>query len=193
MDPAIQPTNQPVNQGAQAIPAGPPSLDVGPGASGVASPVPPGAPMTQSQMVSSLTEMMTKIQGKYQDFNARKFSSQNKVNEQQGEALRQIFDLFESNGVDPSNAGQVGAFLDQLKQANPELYQQFTAALQVILGDDTMASMTPPISNAPEVPPQAAPAVSPQEVSAPMPPVPGNESSDNMNINPNAQTVPQNV
>ena len=193
MDPAIQPTNQPIDQGASAIPAGSPSLDVAPGASGAASPVPPGAPMTQNQMVSSLTEMMTKIQGKYQDFNARNFSSKNKVNEQQGEALRQIFDLFESNGVDPSNASQVGAFLDQLKQSNPELYQQFTAALQVILGDDTMASMTPPIDNTQEVPPQSAPAVTPEEVTAPMPPVPGSESSDNMNINTNDQTVPQNI
>ena len=191
MDPITQPTTQPIDPGVSAIPAGSPSLDVAPGASGATPPVPPGAPMTQDQMVSSLTEMMTKIQGKYQDFNARNFSSKNKVNEQQGEALRQIFDLFESNGVDPSNASQVGAFLDQLKQSNPELYQQFTAALQVILGDSTMASMTPPIDNA-EVPPQAAPAATPEEVTTPMPPAPGSESPDNMNTNTNDQTVPQN-
>ena len=190
MDPTIQPTNQPIDQGAQAIPAGSPELNVAPGALGAASPVPPGAPMTQSQMVNNLTEMMTKIQGKYQEFNARNFSSKNKVNEQQGEALRQIFDLFKSNGVDPSSTSQVNAFLNQLKQANPELYQQFVAALQVILGDDTMASQTPPIGNDQEVAPQAAPAVTPEEATTPMPPPPG---SDNMNTNTDAQTVPQNV
>jgi hypothetical protein len=139
--------------------------------------------------------MMSQIQSKYQAFNARKFSSANAVNEQQSGALRQIFDLFKSQGIDPSNPSQVGAFLDQLKKANPELYQQFVGALQVILGDDTMVSTTPPITNAPGAAPVAAPAVSPTDAtdaaSATTPVAP--DATTNMNINPNDQTVPQNV
>ena len=186
MDPTTQP--QSTDPTLQAPPASSQDLPITPGASGVASLVPPGAPMTQSQMVSSLTSMMAQIQSKYQAFNAKKFSSSNVVNEQQGGALRQIFDLFKSQGVDPSNPSQVGAFLDQLKKANPELYQQFVGALQVILGDDTMTSTTPPITNAPETPLPAAPAVSPTDATPAAP-----DATTNMNINPNDQTVPQNV
>ena|SRR3990167_8797122 len=97
-----------------------------------------GAPvgLSQEEMRANLKGMMEKIQGKYQDFNAQKFSSESKSKEQQSQALREIFSILESMGVDPSSPEEVNAFLEELKIKNPELAQQIETALKSVLGED---------------------------------------------------------
>lgn len=141
-----------MDQNMQPAPASPMSV---PG-------IPETPELSQDQMRANLTELMDKIQGKYGDFNAQKFASDNKVKEGQSSILRQIFDLLESAGVDPSNPDQVKAFLDKLKMQNPELATQFETALQSILGPDEEMGTEEPVDTEGAMP------------------------SDNMNINTNA-------
>lgn len=92
--------------------------------------------LSQDEMKTNLQDLMSKIEGKYQDFNTQRFSSENKLKGQEGDALRVLFDLFESAGVDPSNPEEVRMFLDNIKQNNPELAQQLEQVLQSILGEE---------------------------------------------------------
>ena len=123
------------------------------------------AELSQEEMKKNLQDLMAKIEGKYQEFNTQKFSSDNKTKEQKGEILRQLFDLFQSKGIDPNNPEEVKAYLDKIQASNPELFAQIEQALQSILGDD-QAGME-------------ANAAAPTDVA------PGGAPVDNMNINPN--------
>lgn len=122
-----------LNLNQQPIPQAPVSPDA-------TSSIPevPQTEMSQEQMRANLQGLMSKIENKYQDFNSQKFASNNKLQEQEGATLRQIFDLFESVGVDPSNVEDVRAFLDKIKANNPELYQQLETLLSSILGEENI-------------------------------------------------------
>lgn len=135
----------------QSIPPAPASPEAVPGIP--EAPVSGG--LSQEQMKTNLRDMMAKIESKYQDFNSDKFSSDNQIKEQQSESLRQIFDLFQSAGVDLSNVEEVRAFLDDLRTKNPELSQQIEQVLQNVIGEDPLAqSDEAPIAPGPEgIPP----------------------------------------
>ena len=109
-----------------------------PAPSSPASPagIPSTPEISQDQMRTNLLDMMSKIDGKYQDFNSQNFSSNNSLQDQQGQLLRDFFDLLQQMGVDPNNPEEVEAFLDKIKQQNPELSQQIEQALQTLLGEE---------------------------------------------------------
>jgi len=123
MDPLIQPDNETPQQ------VQPPVDDPG---------------LSQDQMRTNLQDMMAKVDGKYQEFNAQKFSSDNQSQEIKSQVLRELFDLFESKGIDPNNPEEVKEFLDTIKQNNPELYQQVEQALKTLLNGD---SESPEVQN----------------------------------------------
>jgi|6_EtaG_2_1085325.scaffolds.fasta_scaffold00424_14 hypothetical protein len=100
--------------------------------------VPQQPGISQDQMKGNLESLMSRVEGKYQDFNSQKFASDNTLKEQKGESLRQVFDLFQSMGIDPSNVEEVGAFLNKIKESNPQLSQQLEKVLSSILGDEVM-------------------------------------------------------
>lgn len=114
-----------------------------------------GAPegLSQEEMRANLQEMMEKIQEKYQDFNAQKFSSEGKSKELQSQALREIFSILESMGVDPSSPESVNAFLEDLRATNPELAEQIEAALKSVLGEEVESEEAPVTEEA--LPPEA--------------------------------------
>lgn len=92
--------------------------------------------LTQEQMRSNLEELMGRIESKYQDFNSERFSSDNQIQDQKNQSLRDLFSYLRSVGVDPSNVEEVRAFLDKMKEQTPELAQQFEQALQILLGEE---------------------------------------------------------
>lgn len=103
------------------------------------SPVEAGAAPTnlsQEQMVASLQDLMEKIQSKYQNFNSQRFASDNKLNEMKSEALRAFFDMLQNVGIDPNSPEQVKAFLDKIRETNPELHSQIEKALNELLGEE---------------------------------------------------------
>lgn len=94
--------------------------------------------LSQDQMISNLKELMSKIQNKYQDFNSSKAISESKIMQSKSQSLREVFDLLQSSGVDPSNVEQVQEFLDKIKENSPELYQQIESILKDIIGGDVI-------------------------------------------------------
>ena len=152
---------------------------------------PPGVPgipsapaqegLSQEQMKANLREMQTTLANKYQGFNKQNRINEINSKEQASELLRTLFDMLESQGVDPNSPEAVKAFLDKIKESDPERYQQIVQALNMILSGD-------------EVAPEAVPGEALSASGAPAAPVaplaPEGLPSDNMNINPNAQTSP---
>lgn len=106
-------------------------------------PVPPSPPevedggtLSRDQMLQNIKGQLDKVGSRYQDFNAVKTSSDIKNKKSQGEILRQVFDLLQSVGIDPSNVEQVQEFLNKIKEENPELYTQLEQALKSIVGGE---------------------------------------------------------
>lgn len=123
--------------------------------------VPPAS--SPEEMRANLEDIKAKLDGKFQDFNSSKFSTDNQMKDQQGQILGLLFDLLEKEGVDPSNPEEVKAFIENIKVQNPELGDQLEQALQVILGDEVPPSDQVPleednmnINNTPnDTPPQS--------------------------------------
>lgn len=128
-----------------------------------------------------LTRLLEQLQNKRGEFNAMQFASKNATESQRQEALMQVFDIMQQNGVDPSNVEEVKAFLDQLEQANPELYQIFVEAFNLLIGEggeipldngSAPDAMPPELPNAPGGPADLSGALSPGAPGG-MPPPPG--------------------
>ena len=96
-----------------------------------------GQDLSQDEMKTNLKNMMDKIDAKYQNFQTSQFSYDNQNAQAKSQALREVFDLLQSAGVDPSNVEQVQQFLDEIKTKSPELYQQIEKVLQDLIGGDT--------------------------------------------------------
>lgn len=114
---------------------------------GIPSPTGQQPALSQEEMVANIKDMMGKIDNKYQDFQAGKFAYDNKSAEAKSQVLRDIFDLLQSEGVDPSNVEQVGEFLNKIKESNPELYQQIEKIFQDLVGEDTQTDPSQGLSN----------------------------------------------
>jgi len=97
-----------------------------------------GGSATPEQM-AKLQELMDKVESKYQDFNSAKLSAGNQNEDQNNDALRELFDMLTQAGIDPSNPDEIQAFLDKVKVADPEMFQRLEAALGALLGKDTGA------------------------------------------------------
>lgn len=96
----------------------------------------PTQSLSQDEMRNNLKNMMDKIDTKYQNFQTSQFSYDNQNAQAKSQALREVFDLLQSAGVDPSNVEQVQQFLDEIKTKSPELYQQVVKVLQDIISED---------------------------------------------------------
>lgn len=106
-------------------------------------PTPPAgtsAMLSQDEMKANIRELLGKMDAKHQEFNAGKFALDAQSKDKQSEALRQVFDLLQSKGIDPSNIDQVKTFFDKIKSVHPELSQQLEMALQLIMGDNQQSA-----------------------------------------------------
>lgn len=105
---------------------------------GVQETLPGQEDLSQEEMISNLKELMARINSKYADFNSGKAISESKIMQSKSQSLREVFDLLQSAGVDPSNVEQVQGFLDKIKNSNPELYQQIEKVLAEIMGGEAI-------------------------------------------------------
>jgi len=96
--------------------------------------------MSQEQMMADLDQLMSKVQGKYQDFNTQKIQVGNNVQDMQEETMNKIFEILSAAGVDGSDPQQVNDFLEKLKGINPELYKIFEDAISSVMGGESGAS-----------------------------------------------------
>ena len=92
--------------------------------------------MTQQQMIYSLQELMGNIESEYKNFKSQQTASQDGLKLNKSDVLQQLYDLFQTQGVDPSNPQAVGQLLNKVQTNNPDLYRQIEQSLQQILGSD---------------------------------------------------------
>jgi hypothetical protein len=136
--------------------------------------------MSQEEMRQNLQDMMAKIDSKYQDFSMKNFSNNTTNQKSKSETLIMFFDMLKQAGVDPSNVEEVNAFLESIKQNNPEIFKQIEAILKTLIeGGDMVpaAEEIPTDGNTPEQPTPEMGATTPQP---------------NMNINTN-ESPQQNI
>lgn len=161
-----------------------------PGMSDMGGGMPPGMPGAEGQDVgpearAKLQQMLEQLQTKRGEFNAMQFSNKNASEGARQDALMQVFEIMQKNGIDPSNVEEVKGFLDQLEQSNPELFQLFVEAFEQLMGGGAPMSpedqgAIPPIPNEPAAPGDlsgalapAGPSMPPAPGGQPMPPAPG--------------------
>ena len=106
--------------------------------------------LSQEQMRENLQGMAEKIEGKYQDFNSQNFVSKNKMELKKREALKEVFNIMETAGIDLSNPEDVKMFLDSLRDKNPELSQIIESSLEELFSEDS-SEQVPPVLPQPAV------------------------------------------
>ena len=129
---------------ASEFPPAPASPASVPGIPPTASDVAPG----QDEMKARLAEVMEKLEGKYQQFDQSKFSTENKMAQMKSDAMSELFTMLQSKGIDPNNPDELKAFLDKIQASNPDLYQQIVGALNAIIGSET--AMNPNAGDQPD-------------------------------------------
>lgn len=127
----------------------------------------PGLPLSEEEMRANLQDLMSKIQIKKQAFDNTQVAVDDKMRKQHALVMNQLFDFFKSVNVDPSDPDAINDFLEKIKEQNPEFYQQLVKSLEIILGEDERLSKGTTEDQ--------------------------NMSPENMNINQNEQTLPQNL
>ncbi len=101
------------------------------------SPVPDtgmGSPMASPQQQQQLLDMIDATRGKLGELNAAHFAQQNSSEAERLGALKEVFSMLEQAGVNLNDPQSVGAFLDKIKQLNPQMFQLFESSLQSLLG-----------------------------------------------------------
>ena len=93
--------------------------------------------LSQEEMKANLQDLMSKIDSKYEAFSRQNFSNKNTQNN--SGALAMFFDMLKQAGVDPSNVEEVNAFLENIRQNNPEIFKKVEAILKALIeGGDTL-------------------------------------------------------
>jgi hypothetical protein len=62
--------------------------------------------------------------------------SENKVSQEKTMTLRELFDLLETNGINPGDVEQVRGFIDQVKKADPMLADHIQRSISYLVGDE---------------------------------------------------------
>lgn len=88
--------------------------------------------------------------------NASKFAQANQNESYRMDALMQVFQLMQQSGIDPNNVQQVRAFLDELEKNNPELYQAFVQAFELLLSGGGQEGAMPILPSGATMPTQIA-------------------------------------
>lgn len=93
----------------------------------------PGGADVGPEKRAELQNMLGQLGNKRAEFNATQFSSKNQMESARQEALMQVFKVMQENGIDPNNLEEVKAFIDELERTNPEMYQAFVKAFELLL------------------------------------------------------------
>lgn len=120
--PAISPTGQPVMPNMTEL--------IGQGA--------PSDENSGEALKSKLDDMFASVEEEYRKMNTNKFSSNNKMERDRIDALRQVLDALQQSGIDLNDPEQIRAFMDQLAQQDPDLLALFEDAMKGLLGEESL-------------------------------------------------------
>lgn len=132
--PQPEPEFAPPERVASGAPASPTYGDVG---------------ISQEEMRGNLQGMLAQLLEKFSNYKAQTASTGNSLAELRGKMLRDLFDFFESVGVDPSEPQAVSEYIESLRSENPELAAQLEKILKRALGaegGDQQAAQQSPVA-----------------------------------------------
>lgn len=133
-----------------------------------ASPTDQGVGLTQDQMKANLQGMLSQLMEKFAQAQSIHATTAQEIKGKDAQMLGDLFDFFESIGVDPSNPDEVAAFIEKLAQQSPELAQQLQSLLTRAMKKDSGVMPEQGMGSTPE-------GMQPQQ--------------DNMNMDPNAENI----
>ena len=87
-----------------------------------------GGEMTEEQMRADLTTGRDQVVNKERELNASRIFNKNSLKEEKMKSLKQLFEMMEDNGVDPTNLESIGEFVQKLEKENPDLAIMFEKA-----------------------------------------------------------------
>ena len=101
-------------------------------------PTPPGQPAVSPGLTpeqkADLTEKVRQVQAQLDSVKADKFASDNKVDIYRKEMMGQVFEKFQSAGVNLSDRNSVAKFIMELQESEPELAKMFETSMGAIIG-----------------------------------------------------------
>jgi hypothetical protein len=107
-------------------------------------PNPQGAPMGEMQSSApapadakeKLKEMMSAVDQKMMGLTDKMTEGDQISEEQKMEVLSYLFEMLQERGIDPGDQEAVSAFLEELKQINPDLFGIFESIIDSVLGEE---------------------------------------------------------
>ena len=100
----------------------------------------PGQAFATPEERQQLVELMEATKGKMANIRSLEFSGANSRESARMDALRQLFSMMQSAGVDLTSPDSVHEFLEKVRTANPNLAQDVEFAIDKLLGDDSMVA-----------------------------------------------------
>jgi uncharacterized protein YfkK (UPF0435 family) len=117
---------------------------------------PEGASFDPAEMDAFVAELRKKYQ-KY--INTRELTS-SKINQYKERILRDLYDFLVKNGIDPMDRNQISAFLADLEEQDPDVFDLIQMAI-----DSVLKFVESPTDMGPELPSPFSTGEQPQEVS----------------------------
>ena len=134
------PAMPPSGAGAGMQPMGtPPAPDVAGMPPQGGMPTDPSAPITPEQRAELVHKLDSVKQG-YSKWQSMRFALGNKANEAKRDQLRQVFQIFQSKGINLNDTAAVKTYLEQLRQSSPQNYQALSSALDYLLNNENEQS-----------------------------------------------------
>ena len=111
----------------------------------------PSAPITPEQRAELVHKLDSVKQG-YSKWQSMRFALGNKANEAKRDQLRQVFQVFQSKGINLNDPQAVKGYLEQLRQESPQNYQALSSALDYLLSNENEQSPEQQSDSGPELP-----------------------------------------
>lgn len=100
----------------------------------------PGQEFASPEERQQLVDLIEATKEKMAGLRTSEFSGANSKDAAKLDALRELFSMMQSAGVDLTSAESVNIFLEKIKNTNPNMAQDFEEALDSLLGDDSIVS-----------------------------------------------------
>lgn len=155
MDPAAAPQGGSSNV-APPMPS-PPEAPVTPFGPDSGAPIEPGmgmpggSPEASPEQKQQLMDLISQIRAKLAETNANMFAGTNKSEQTRIDALKQLFEMMQSAGVNLQDPVAVQAFIDKMREMNPDVAQMFEDALQGLLNEGGSEAPAEEMPESPEM------------------------------------------
>ena len=112
-----------------------------------------GQQFASDEQKQQLLDLIQQIREKVAETNANTFAGGNQTQRVKMDALKEIFDLLRSSGVDLTDPAAVQKFIDDLKSFSPDIGQMFEDAMNDLLGGPGENTEQPSPMDMPDVTP----------------------------------------